>query len=50
MKFWCLKGKKVPQPGKNIILEKYPEISSKEVFFGVGKKFIPLMCDFFGFM
>ena len=29
MKFWCLKGKKVPQPGKNIILGKDPETSSK---------------------
>ena len=50
MKFWCLKGKKVPQPGKTIILGKDPEISSKVVFFGVSKKFIPLMCNFFGFM
>ena len=46
MKFWCLKDKKVPQPGKNIILGKDPEITSKVVFFGVGRKFIPLVCYF----
>ena len=46
LKFSCLKDKKVPQPGKNIILGKDPEISSKVAFFGVGKKFIPLMCYF----
>ena len=46
MKFWCLKDKKVSQPEKNIILEKDPEISSKVVFFGVCRKFIPLMCYF----
>ena len=50
LKFSCLKDKKVPQPGKNIILGKDPEISSKVAFFGVGKKFIPLMCYFWVYM
>ena len=50
MKFWCLKDKKVPQPGKNNILGKDPEILSKVVFFGVGKRFIPLMCYFWVYM
>ena len=50
MKFWCLKEKKVPQPGKNNILGKYPEILSKVVFFGVGERFIPLMCYFWVYM
>ena len=43
LKFWCVKDKKVLQPRKNIIFGKDPEISSKVVFFRVGKKFIPLM-------
>ena len=50
MKFWCLKDKKVPRPGKDIILGKDPEISPKVVFFGVGKKFIPLICYFWVYM
>ena len=37
MKFWCLKDKKMPQPGKKYYLVKDPEISSKVLFFGVAK-------------
>ena len=34
------------QPGKILIFGKKPEISLKVRFFGVGKKFIPLMQGF----
>ena len=44
--FWFLKDKKVIQPGKILIFGKKPEISLKVRFFGVGKKFIPLMQGF----
>ena len=34
------------QPGKNLTFGKKAEISLKVGFFGVGKKFVPLMCYF----
>ena len=42
--FSFLKDKKVMQPGKNLIFGKKAETSLKVRFFGVGKKFFPLMC------
>ena len=44
--FWDVKYKKVIQPGKNLTFGKKAEISLKVGFFGVGKKFVPLMCYF----
>ena len=40
---WFLKGKKVTQPGENLIFVKKPEISLKVEPFGVAKKFIPFV-------
>ena len=34
------------QAGKNLIFGKKPETSLKVGLFGVGKKFVPLMCYF----
>ena len=44
VKIWFLQAKNVPQPGKNIILGTDTQTLSKEVYFGVGKKFISLLC------
>ena len=48
--FCFVKDKKVIQPGKYLIFGKKPEISLKVGLFGVGKKFVSLMCYFWVYM
>ena len=54
MKFYTnfsfLKDKNVMQPVKNLIFGKKPETSLEVGLFGVGKKFVPLMCYFWVYM
>ena len=48
--FCFVMDKKVIQPGKYLIFGEKPEISLKVGLFGVGKKFVSLMCYFWVYM